>query len=553
MPTQIRFGTSGLRGLVRDLSDLEVVINTCGFLAYLRQSGMVDPADRVAAAGDLRESTERILRAVAYSLDSEGHPIEYLGRVPAPALAWYAMSRGLASIMVTGSHIPADRNGIKFNRPAGEVLKKDEKRILAAVSAARSRFYGDPGTAALFDRAGMLRQGPSLPAPLAAGEAEYRRRYVEALGGDALAGVRVLVYQHTAVGRDQLPVLLESLGAEVLPVGRTETFQALDTENLTAERTAFLRDLMHGHPGSAALVSTDGDGDRPLLLDEAGQLRRGDALGAVVARLLGADFVAVPISASDAIDHYLAPGDVTIRKTRIGSPYVIEAMEEGLARGAERVVGWEVNGGFLTASSIPMERGVLGALPTRDALLPLLVVLAESRRRELPLSGLFAELPGRFSHSGLLDHFPPERSRSILARFFPSGRPETTEVEFRQDGSILARAAGGPLAPLQDRTLGERLRSRKSEIEELFTTDEGFGPLLRLNFVDGLRMTFVGNDIAHIRPSGNAPQLRLYAVSDALERAEEIVRCGLAEPDGILRRLERRFGHGTPGLREEKA
>ncbi len=34
--------------------------------------------------------------------------------------------------MVTGSHIPFDRNGLKFYRPEGEISKADELAILAA-------------------------------------------------------------------------------------------------------------------------------------------------------------------------------------------------------------------------------------------------------------------------------------------------------------------------------------------------------------------------------------------------------------------------------------
>ena len=34
-------------------------------------------------------------------------------------------------IMVTGSHIPFDRNGMKFYRAEGEISKEDEQRILA--------------------------------------------------------------------------------------------------------------------------------------------------------------------------------------------------------------------------------------------------------------------------------------------------------------------------------------------------------------------------------------------------------------------------------------
>ena len=67
---------------------------------------------------------------------------------------------------------------------------------------------------------------------------------------------------------------------------------------------------------------------------------------------------------------------------------------------------------------------------------------------------------------------------------------------------------------------------------------------MRINVIDGLRLYFHNGDIAHIRPSGNAPQLRIYAVSDTQERADEIVRLGLKEPDGLLRSLESLVSHG---------
>ena len=44
--------------------------------------------------------------------------------------------------MVTGSHIPDDQNGIKFNKPDGEVLKSDEKGILEGVADYKEQEYG---------------------------------------------------------------------------------------------------------------------------------------------------------------------------------------------------------------------------------------------------------------------------------------------------------------------------------------------------------------------------------------------------------------------------
>ena len=40
-----------------------------------------------------------------------------------------------------------------------------------------------------------------------------------------------------------------------------------------------------------------------------------------------------------------------------------------------------------------------------------------------------------------------------------------------------------------------------------------------INTTDGLRITFDGGDIIHLRPSGNAPELRCYAESTTPERA----------------------------------
>ena len=54
----------------------------------------------------------------------------YLGVLPTPALAYYAFGKGCLSIMVTGSHIPADYNGLKFYRHDGELTKEDEPEIL---------------------------------------------------------------------------------------------------------------------------------------------------------------------------------------------------------------------------------------------------------------------------------------------------------------------------------------------------------------------------------------------------------------------------------------
>src|SRR5690606_538433 len=121
------------------------------------------------------------------------------------------------------------------------------------------------------------------------------------------------------------------------------------------------------HPDTFAILSTDGDSDRPFVIDENGVFHRGDELGAVVAEWLGTDFAAYPISSNDAVDQFLSSLGTPYQHTKIGSPYVIAAMRDS---SASHAVGWEVNGGFLLGSTIPTANGSLEPLPTRDAALP---------------------------------------------------------------------------------------------------------------------------------------------------------------------------------------
>jgi phosphomannomutase len=83
----------------------------------------------------------------------------------------------------------------------------------------------------------------------------------------------------------------------------------------------------------------------------------------------------------------------------------------------------------------------------------------------------------------------------------------------------------------------DALASRLAEIHAAITTDfhqgRGFGALVQIDYLDGLRMSFAGGDVAHVRPSGNAPQLRIYALASTDERARAIVDMALA-PGGLF-------------------
>ncbi|HTP60357.1 MAG TPA: mannose-6-phosphate isomerase, class I, partial [Spirochaetia bacterium] len=315
---------------------------------------------------------------------------------------------------------------------------------------------------------------------------------------------------------------------------RSDTFVAVDTEAINPEMLAQVQDLVDANGGSAldAVVSTDGDSDRPLVLGVAeGKVRffPGDILGIVTADYVGARDIAVPISVNDAVDAHFAARGITPVKTRIGSPYVIQAM---------RQVGWEANGGFLTATPVSMPGGgTLQALPTRDAFLPILSALCASLGKGLSLPELFSRLPPRFGKSGLLRDFPRDRADAIVKRFSPADtsvmearwNPAGTSLSIRRtDGT---RENAGEADPVFQ-VLGE-LRER---VSRFFGHERHFSSIAWMSWLDGVRIGFDNGDIAHVRPSGNAPELRVYANSGSSQRADEIVTLA-TEPGGILQQL----------------
>ena len=116
----VKFGTSGARGLADDMTDFVCYVYTKGFLQYLESAGELKKGrTEVAIACDLRPSTDRIMQAVRQAVDDMGYKPVNCGKIPSPAVALYGIVNNIPSIMVTGSHIPADRNGIKFNKSSG--------------------------------------------------------------------------------------------------------------------------------------------------------------------------------------------------------------------------------------------------------------------------------------------------------------------------------------------------------------------------------------------------------------------------------------------------
>jgi phosphomannomutase len=162
------------------------------------------------------------------------------------------------------------------------------------------------------------------------------------------------------------------------------------------------------------------------------------------------------------------------------------------AAGDDRtVVGFEANGGFILGS--PFDHGGIQGtvLPTRDALLPILAVLQSARKEEVALSALAARWTLPLAASDRLENFPVERSQTLMAQ----------------------------------------LASQKNALKKFLSP---LGEVVSVDRTDGLRAIFSSGEIVHLRPSGNAPEMRCYAEAATSTRVEALITGAL----GLVRRFQ---------------
>jgi phosphomannomutase len=451
----IKFGTSGARGLVVDFTPEVCTAFAQSFLYAMKKTFTFK---KVAVAMDNRPSSPDMAAIICGAIEACGFEVDFYAVVPTPALALQSMKDNIPSIMITGSHIPFDRNGIKFYTPDGEISKDDESEILNNTNRIKEI-------------------QTNLPQVKEKATSNYMNRYANFFGEKCLSGLKIGIYEHSSAGRDLYANLFTTLGAEVISLGRSDQFVPIDTEAVAEIDKKRAKEWVKEY-GFDAIFSTDGDGDRPLISDENGDWLRGDIVGLLTSKYLEIEALAVPVSCNTAIEK--SNFFKEILRTKIGSPYVIEAFEE--LKNYKSFAGFEANGGFLLGSTLEQNGNKIEALPTRDALLPFIVLASQIVKEKLSLSTLIQGLPQRFTSSDRIQDFPRENSMKLIEK-----------------------GLSNPQALLESFGL-----------KDLKVVD--------INQTDGLRLTLDNQAVIHLRPSGNAPELRCYVEADNQEISDSLVK-----------------------------
>ena len=325
------FGTDGIRGKAgtAPLDPKTVARVGAAIVQAMRDepTGSAPHILRFVIGRDTRESGTWIEDELARGLTSEGATVVSAGIVPTPAVAYLARTEGFdAGIVISASHNPYEDNGIKVFGGAGTKLTE---RLEASVEG----LVADPGWSV------PDRPGPIERRDLSAHYIEHLKLILETAG--PLAGSRIVVDCANGATAEIAPTLFKALGFKVAPIGVSP-----DGRNINLDCGSTHVDNL-----SAAVVTSksrlgvafDGDGDRALFVDQAGNVVDGDAVLLMAAiylkergRLPGNAIVATVMS-NIGLEIALRDRGIEMIRTAVGDKYVMEEMlKRGLALGGEQ-------------------------------------------------------------------------------------------------------------------------------------------------------------------------------------------------------------------------
>lgn len=307
---------------------------------------------------DPRGSSPRILNAIEQGLAFAGRIILDQGTTPVPAINYLLKtSAAIGSIMVSGSHIAPELNGVKFFAFKEEILKEHEKEISQIYEEVkRTHFY--------------RRREIAVEEENQASE-DYEEMLVRM--GDSYSRWKVVVDPGNGAQSDLMPRVLERLDLEVIAINDEpqKGFLARDTET-----EGILNDLGEKVVKKKADfgIAYDADGDRVVFVDEKGRFIPGDYTGALIAKHGDTNKVITPINTSQVVEHLGKP----VIRTKVGSPFVVAAMKKHRAK-----FGFEANGGGISAEVIM----------SRDGGSTTIKILNLLKHHEGPMSSLINTLP----------------------------------------------------------------------------------------------------------------------------------------------------------------
>jgi phosphoglucosamine mutase len=400
------FGTDGVRGAY-DLDLTDDLARALGHAAATVLGGEASHP-RIVIGRDTRVSGPALERALAAGIAAAGGVPLSAGVIPTPGVAFLVGSYDAAAgVVISASHNPPMDNGIKFFGSDGRKLPDEtEDEIEAAMDG-----VDDP---------------PVEPQVLR----DAHERYIDFLddGVPALGGLRVVVDCANGAAGAVVPEAYDRAGADVVPIFASPDGSAINDGCGSTHPEALQRAVVEH--GADLGIAHDGDADRMIAVDPAGQIVDGDqvlgicALDAKARRALKGNAIVTTVMANMGLRRAMASAGIDVIETQVGDRYVLAVMlKEGL------ILGGEQSGHLL----------FLDRHTTGDGILTALKLMSVMAARGSSLADLAARIP-RF----------PQVMRNVAVRdrdeLGDAARVwdavDEVEAELADEGRVLVRASG---------------------------------------------------------------------------------------------------------------
>lgn len=411
----LKFGTDGVRGVANHELTPELALNLG------RAAARVLGGARWLIGRDTRRSGPLLAAALAAGLATEGVEVIDLGVVPTPGVAHLSSVDGVPAAMISASHNPFGDNGIKLFSAGGAKLSDEiESQLEAELTALAGQ--GDPRPRPAGEAVGSIEAAPQAV-----------RRYLDHLVADilpagALDGLKVVLDGANGAASSLAAEVFGSLGAVVAAI-HTEPDGTNINEGCGSTHPEALQAAVLAH-GADVGLAFDGDADRVLAVDAAGELVDGDQIIAICAidlrqrGLLRHDGVVVTVMSNLGFRQGMAANGIEVITTDVGDRYVLEALDRG-----GHVLGGEQSGHVIFRAEASTGDGMLTGLHLLD------VVARQGR----PLAELAAAAMVRLPQV-LVNVRTSRRDPSLLDRVGP--RVADAEARLGDRGRILLRPSG---------------------------------------------------------------------------------------------------------------
>lgn len=411
------FGTDGVRGLANGDLTPELAMAVAVAAAHVL-AGVEGPRPRAVVGRDPRVSGEMLEAAVCAGLASAGADVTRVGVLPTPAVAHLTADLGAdLGVMLSASHNPMPDNGIKLFARGGHKLPDEiEDAIEEAIRHNAAREWTRPAGASV-GRIGDLPDG---------GE-----RYVEHLLATLpfrLDGLAVVVDCAHGAASAVAPELYRRAGATVIPIAAEPDGLNIN-DRVGSTHLDVVQAAVREH-GADVGVAHDGDADRCLAVDAAGEVIDGDQIMAILALAMKDagtlidDTLVITVMSNLGLTLAMKRAGITLVTTGVGDRYVLEAL-----RNQRLALGGEQSGHVVMPAHATTGDGLLTALH-------LMARMASTGRSIAELAGAVTRLPQVLINVRVKDKAAVAAARSVAAAVADAER------ELGETGRVLLRPSG---------------------------------------------------------------------------------------------------------------